>query len=352
MATPLYELRRRVRERLLEPFALVTPGAPNVSPQGTPGTTTVAYKIVAVNATGTSIASQAKTIATSAATLTSTNYNQLTWTAVLGASSYNIYRTDAPVVPTTLGKIGNTTSTTFNDTGLAGDETTEPTENTSGITSPFWNDDDLVKYLIDGAKDLWRAVIDLHRNHFTTNDATNVSLVASGTSLTGVPADCFRVLRIEPRDLTQSGSFRNVVFRPKPMQGERFQYARTLGTVSPAEYEIYFDLLNAGSPVVAPSIVVAPASSSTIPLRLIYVHTLPALTEESNNPIPGESDNALIAWAVAYGRSLEREDRMPDPAWLAIYGTDKQSLLTSLTPRQEQEIEIVEDLFAPNWGWQ
>ena len=33
------------------------------------------------------------------------------------------------------------------------------------------------------------------------------------------------------------------------------------------------------------------------------------------------------------------------PAWFATYSTDKQSLLTVLTPRQEQEEEVAEGLF-------
>lgn len=350
MATPLYEIRRRVRERLLEPYALATPGAPNVSPQGTPGATTVGYCIVAKNATGGSIASQTKTITTSAATLTGVNYNQITWTAVLGATSYDVYRPDAPTSPATTGLIGNTASLVFDDTGVVADSSTAPTINTSGIESPFWDDNELTAILIDGCKDLWRAIIDLHRNHFATEDASSMSIAASGTSVTGVPTDLFRVLMIEPRDITQTGSQRNVVFRPKPFQSNAWQAKRSMGSVSPGETEFFYDLINAGSPVAAPTIKIVPAPSSAISLRVLYVNTLAALTEESNNPIPGESDNALIAWGVAHGRAHEREDRMPDPAWLAIYATDKQSLLTAMTPRQEQEIEIVEDVFGTG-GW-
>lgn len=350
MATPLYELRRRVRVRLMEPYVLVTPGAPNVSPQGTPGSTTVGYRISAYNATGESKASQAKTISTSAATLSDTNYNQLTWTAVSGATGYNIYRIDAPTSPATTGLIGTTTSESFDDVGLPGDSADYPTENTSGLESPHWDDDDLLLDLIDGCKDLWRAVIDLHRNHFTTIDETNMSLAASASSVTGVPADLYRILRIEPRDITTSGTYREVQFRPKPLQSGAFQAARSLGTIGVGEYPIFFDLLNAGSPVAAPTISVAPKISSTVPLRVTYVNSLPTLTEQSNNPIPGESDNALIAWGVAYARARETDQNMPDPAWLAIYATDKQGLLTALTPRQEQEVEIVDDMFGGEWS--
>lgn len=350
MATTLAALRQLARTRLLEPLALTTPGSPLVSPQGTPATTTITYKLVATNASGSSDASQGTTIATAAATLTGVNFNRLTWQAVPGATGYDIYRTATNgVAPLTLGKIGATTVlTTFDDTGLAGNAATAPVINTSGISSPFWTEQELLDLLILGCKDLWRAITDLHQGHFTTIDATNVSLVANATSLAGVPADMFRVLMIEPRDLTSTNSGR-VSFSPKPYQNATFQSARTQTASDPTALPtIYYDIINAGSPVAAPAIIIAPPISSTVLLRLVYVHTLPVLVETDNNPIPGESDNALVAWCVAWARAKESEDRGPDSSWLAIYATDKQALLTALTPRQEQDAQVVEGLFD---GW-
>ncbi len=86
----------------------------------------------------------------------------------------------------------------------------------------------------------------------------------------------------------------------------------------------------------------------------MYVYTLPTLLDTDSNPIPGESDNALIAWCVAYAKAKEQEteQRVPDPGWLAIYNTEKQGLLVALTPRQEQEEEIAEGLFeGTDGGW-
>lgn len=346
MATALHVLRRQARSILLEPYALVTPGSPLVSPQGTPGAVTYGYKIVSYNDTGDSAASQEKTVATGNATLDGTNFNRITWTVDPAGSGYKIFRTTDEGTTDSTGLIGTSTTGTFDDTGIAGDGSDAPTENTSGIESPFWNDDDLTEILIKGAKDLWKGIVDLHRNHFATDDETNVSLPASSGSLTGVPTDCFRILSIEPRDLTEAGSYRNVTFVPRPYQSDRFKLMRSLGSVSPTDYQILYDLFNAGSPVGAPTIKVAPMVTSAIPLRLVYVHTLSStLNEESDNPIPGESDNALVAWCVAYARAKERDDRSPDPNWLAVYGTEKQNLLVVLSPRQEQEAEVVEDLF-------
>jgi hypothetical protein len=253
--------------------------------------------------------------------------------------------------PVTTGKIGSTTAAlTIDDTGLAGDTLTAPTVNTSGLDSPFWTEQELLDILILGTQDLWRAIVDLHQGHFTTIDATNVSLAANTSSLTGVPADCFRVLMIEPRDLTASNTTRYINFKPKQYHGQVFQSARSLSAGAPAQVgTIYYDILNAGSPVAAPSIVIAPMVTSAVTLRLVYVAVLPTLVESDNNPIPGESNNALISWTVAWARAKEREDHSPDPAWFATYSTDKQSLLSALTPRQEQEVEVVESMFGDDY---
>ncbi len=348
MATTLTALRQIVRTRLLETLALTTPGSPLVSPQGTPGAKTIGYAIVATNASGSSDVSQTTTITNAASTLNGTNFNRLTWQAVPGATGYDVYRVATNgTSPLTTGKIGSTTTlTTLDDTGLAGDSSVAPIINTSGINSPFWTEQELLDHLILGCKDLWRAIVDLHQGHFTTIDETNVSLTPSTSSLTGVPADCFRVLMIEPRDLTQTNSQRFLYFRPRQYHGAEFQEARSLTVTDGATTTIImYDILNAGSPVAAPSIVVAPQISSTVLLRLVYVHVLPTLVESSNNPIPGESDNALISWTLAWARAKERDDHSPDPSFFATYSTDKQSLLTALTPRQEQEEEEVLGMF-------
>ena len=303
---------------------------------------------------GTSEASLTTAITTAAATLNGTNFNQLTWQAVPGATAgYNIYRVFTNgVSPTTVGLIGTTTTTLFNDTGLAGDSSVAPTVNTSGASNPFWTEQELFDIVVLGCKDLWRSIIDLHQGHFTTildDQSVVYPAGASGTttSFTGVPTDCFRILMIEPHLLGDAAPTTQwTYFKPKQYHSQAFQAARSTSVVNPAQATtVYYDLLNAGSPVAAPSIVGAPPVSAAITIRLVYVHTLPTLTEASNNPIPGEADNALVAWTVAWARAKEREDRTPDPGYLAIYSTDKQGLLTALTPRQEQEEEVVEGLF-------
>lgn len=210
----------------------------------------------------------------------------------------------------------------------------------------IWTSAEIINHLSHGIRDLWRAVNDLHQEHFCTVDVTNVSLAASTGTLTGVPADCYRVHLIEPRDITSSGAYNRLMFSPRDLNHSDFQAARALGTADPGYGgPIFYAITAAGAPVAAPTIRVAPMVSAAVTLALTYVPTLGALTSASTNPIPGESDAALIAWTLAFARSKEREDRSPDPEWLAVYATFKQVLLTSLTPRQDQEVTEVEGCF-------
>lgn len=212
-------------------------------------------------------------------------------------------------------------------------------------SADHWTDASLLVNLIDGVNDLWTAIVDLNLNYFITEDATNVSLAADGTSLTGVPADVFKVVALEPRDLTTSdGSAR---FLPRDFNHPDFVYARSISqSQAPAGAIIYFDIFNAGAPTgTAPTIRVAPAINTSLNLRLLYVPTPAALTASSNNPIPGNADQALVEYALAFALAEEREDRSPDPNHLEVYKTLKEALLTSLTPRQTVEPETVDGVF-------
>lgn len=215
----------------------------------------------------------------------------------------------------------------------------------------FWTSAQLINFFNHGIKDLWGAIIDLHQEHFLTIDVTNVSLAASATSLTGVPTDVFRISSIEPRDTTATASGSDVVFVPRDDNSFEMIGARSQQAQDPTSgLTIYYAMTQAGAPVGAPTVLTAPKLSSALTLRFAYVPVLAAKTSSDSNPIPGESDNALIAWCGAYARASERDDRSPDPNWLAIYATEKAQILTRLTPRQTQEPDIVEDFFGAFMG--
>lgn len=217
----------------------------------------------------------------------------------------------------------------------------------------FWSDDELLEIARRGYTDMWAAINDLNQEHYMTVDTTHVTLDANATQLTGVPTDCFRVFTIEPVDLTAAGNGRSVSFIPRPYNHPDFIMARTLSAYDPTNgVTVCYTLTGPGGPNGAPTVLVAPPLTTQIALRFVYVPILdvPNYTVDSDNPIPGESSNAMISWIVAFARAKERDDHSPDPAWLSVYATEKQSLLVRMSPRQTQEPTYVQGMFSSYWG--
>lgn len=212
----------------------------------------------------------------------------------------------------------------------------------------FWSDAELKAIYRLGVNDLWGAILDVHGDHYFINNDRDVVLRANDTKLSGVPDNCFRVLLIEPRDITTDGTGRQVLFTPRRFNHPDFAGARTLAAqdVGMAR-EVFYQMSGVGAPIAAPTILTAPKLSGDLALRFVYCPTIDVVDK---NPIPGQSDNALKAWTLAYalGKEGAQGQRTPDPGWLGIYATEKQLILTRLTPRQEQEPETVDDLFQ---GW-
>jgi hypothetical protein len=117
-----------VRLRNLAALVTVTtPSTPVITNGGTPGAATWTYKIVAKQIDGAySAASSGGTTTTGNADLDTDNFNTITWDAVPGAASYDVYRTAVGTSPTSTGLIATVFATTIDDTGLAGDASTAP----------------------------------------------------------------------------------------------------------------------------------------------------------------------------------------------------------------------------------
>jgi hypothetical protein len=213
----------------------------------------------------------------------------------------------------------------------------------------FWSDAELTEIAIKGARDLWRDVVDLKQEHYLTIDTTNVSYVAGATTLTGVPADVHKILMIEPRDLSVNGANHGLLFKPLEYQNNTFQLARSRDAIDPTNDTLYYAIMQQGTPIGPPTIVVAPKVTSTVLIAFSYVPSLGALTGSSYIPIPGEADAAIVAYTVAFARAKERDDRSPDPAWLAIYATEKAHLLQSLGLREYQDPSYSEALWVEYW---
>ena len=219
----------------------------------------------------------------------------------------------------------------------------------SGIVNAdlFWTDTELLAMLNRGIKDLWRSINDNYQNYFLTVDVTNVAIAANASNLTGIPADVSIIRGLGPRDRSV---YPYLKFEYRNHDHRDFIAAETQGALDASQARlVYFYISQPGAPVAAPVVVIAPQLSAAVLLRLLYVPALTALTTTGTNPIPGESDQALINWGVAWARAKEREDRSPDPAWIQMYATEKQSILTSLSPRQTQDEEVVEALFEEWW---
>jgi len=213
----------------------------------------------------------------------------------------------------------------------------------------YWTSAELVAITIRGIKDLWRDLVNLKQEYYLTINETDVFLAANASTLSGVPNDVHKVYLIEPRDMTSNSSTGSTSFVPREYNSTAFAIARSQSAVDPQKTEFLFAVIGQGSPAGLTEVRIAPKSTSTVNLAFTYIPTLPPMVASSIVPIPGEADNALIAWTGAFARAKEREDRSPDPEWLAIYATEKQHLLNSLGLRQLQEPQYVDRVFQEYW---
>src|SRR3990167_149179 len=180
-------------------------------------------------------------------------------------------------------------------------------------SASYWSQAELLQHFNDGTKNIWGAIIDLFEEHYLTVDETLVSLAAEGTSLTGVPADTFRVHLIEPRDTTATGSSPHTLFVRKEYNSPEFINARAMSSQDPGVgLRIFYHATGSGAPVAAPTVRVAPKISTALNLRFVYVPTIATKVIGDDNPIPGEADQALVAYCTAFALGKDREDRLPD----------------------------------------
>ncbi len=219
----------------------------------------------------------------------------------------------------------------------------------TGTSNPYWSDQELTDISIRGIKDLWRSITDLKQEHYCTIDRDHVVLNSGDDKLSGVPQDVHKIYMIEPRDLSENGSNHGLLFKPLPYNNNTFQLARSKAPIDPLNDTIYYALRGAGSPATLTVVDIAPKVTATVQIAFTYIPTLPVLTGADQVPIPGEADQALIAWTVAFARAKERDDRSPDTAWIQVYSVEKGSLLQSLGLRQYQEPSYVEAEFMEYW---
>ncbi len=114
---------------------LALPTAPTVAAQGTTGATQWSYTIAACVGSVCTNTPTATQITNGNATLTTGNWNKVTWSAVTNADYYEVFRTQAAGTPSTTGGIclipaGATLE--CDDKALTGDATSVPAYNATG----------------------------------------------------------------------------------------------------------------------------------------------------------------------------------------------------------------------------
>lgn len=212
----------------------------------------------------------------------------------------------------------------------------------------FWSNAELLRYANRGIRDMHRQLGANHQDYFHAIDVTVVH-PASGTQLTGVPTNVTVINGLEPADMTSAG--RNLVYVRRDYNGDDFQSARAQSATDPGNGGIVlYAPTQAGGPVAAPVIYVAPLLSAAVTLRLTYRPTVGAeLVATDPNPIPGESDNALVTWIVAYAKSRQVANQRPDAEELLMYQEEVSKILASITPRDVSAPEVTEAMFEENW---
>jgi hypothetical protein len=211
-------------------------------------------------------------------------------------------------------------------------------------TAVYWTDARLLEHINAARKDLWRAIQDNFQDYFFAVNES-VSQGTNAATLSSVPAGVAKVTMIEP---VSRSTYPGLNYFPRSYDHPDMIAARASDAVDPTQAgRVFYAITGAGAPVAAPTIYVAPKFTSAVALRLVYIPVLANLTigADQENDVPGESDDAIIAFVIAHALAREREDRKPDPDWLAKYATEKTNILTALTPRQNDEPDVAEALF-------
>lgn len=214
-------------------------------------------------------------------------------------------------------------------------------------TADFWTDAELIDHVIAGIKTLWREINNLREDYFFAT--ATVTQAANATTLSNMPVSgVSRVLGLKP---LVSSSYPSLNYFPKRFTHPDFTAARAQDAISPSDAgKCYYALTGAGAPASAgPTVYVAPKFDAAVSLELIYIPTLGTMTGVTENPLPGELDDALVAWGVAHALPREAEGTEPDAMWLAKFKTEKDAALVFLDPRQDDEPKVAEEMFGELW---
>lgn len=167
-------------------IGLETPGAPSIATVGTAGATTYTYAVVAYSAHGAhTAASVTGSISTGNASLSSANYNLVSWASLKDAVRYEVYCTTGCAV---LGLVGSTGGTSYRDTIGVGNGTTPPSTDTTKAFRPG----SIIGALLNSAVATDGLTVGAHvlYDDFSRSDQTGLGTppVGSPWSITGAAA--------------------------------------------------------------------------------------------------------------------------------------------------------------------
>ena len=211
----------------------------------------------------------------------------------------------------------------------------------------FWSNAELLRYANRGIRDMHRQLGATHQNYFHQISVA-VTHAVDATQLSDVPTNVTIVHGLEPADLTTNP---HLYYERKDYNHPDFQAARSIAARDPSSgLTIYYAVTQAGGPVAAPVILVAPKINEARTLRLTFMPTVGnELVTTDPNPIPGESDNALVHWIVAYARGRQTKQQGPDEKELGLYQNELNRIMAAITPRDDSQPEVVEAMFMEHW---
>lgn len=219
-------------------------------------------------------------------------------------------------------------------------------------TASFWSDAELLRYMNGAINDLYRRIKDNIQDDFFTLDESNVSAAASTAALTGVPSNVAEIRQLLPRSIV---SYPNLRFWPRKWTDYDFQAARASTALDPISGgDVFYAIYGTGGPVGAPNIEIAPTLSAAVPLTLAYVPSRTEITSDATvNPIPGESDMALVYYTTAHalGRTPhgDNDTMRPDSAYMKLFEQEAVKIVVASTPRQTDEPDVAEAFFEMYW---
>jgi hypothetical protein len=216
----------------------------------------------------------------------------------------------------------------------------------------FWTDAELLRYMNGAIRDLYRRIKDQQQDEFFVEDTSNVTALAGTRALSGWPTNVAEIRGIRPRD---GAAYPTLRFWPRKWTDYDFQASDLASDIDPRTGgDLYYVPVGASGPVGTMQVLIAPRLTADVPLTVAYVPSRDEITVATTvNPIPGESDMALVYYAVAHALARTPHGDVaslhPHPGYLQLFEQEAAKILVATSPRQSDEPLVTEALFELYW---